>query len=205
MNAQPPPITAPPVPQRTSTRPGCPPVMMRDILLKTMYRMSLSRVSEIARTICLPIPQAIELIDRPARKNCWRRQRTCRQPASSEASFQLTEAGKARAVDALSQSEYYGAMPVPLDAGTPSRSRAQSIRNIQITRRQLQIAMGDLILPPRLIDRSGPGGQFRVGRSCCMARREMANPPSPTASARRWAIASTCRARSPCRAGHQCL
>ncbi len=29
--------------------------------------------------------------------------------------YQLTDAGKSRALDALSQSEYYGACPVPLD------------------------------------------------------------------------------------------
>ncbi len=49
--------------------------------------------------------------------------------------YQLTDAGKARALDALSQSEYYGAMPVPL-AVYAEQVKRQSIRNIQITRDQ---------------------------------------------------------------------
>jgi hypothetical protein len=58
-----------------------------------------------------------------------------------EMGYQLTDAGKARALDALSQSEYYGAMPVPLDRYREQVKR-QSIRNIQITRDQLTAAMG---------------------------------------------------------------
>jgi hypothetical protein len=50
--------------------------------------------------------------------------------------YQLTEAGRKRAQDALAQSEYYGAMPVPMDAYAEQVAR-QSIRNIQITRDQL--------------------------------------------------------------------
>jgi hypothetical protein len=44
----------------------------------------------------------------------------------NEMGYQLTDAGKARALDALSQSEYYGAMPVPLEdyASRSSASRS---------------------------------------------------------------------------------
>lgn len=67
----------------------------------------------------------------------------------------------ARALDALSQSEYYGAMPVPL-AIYREQVKRQSIRNIQLTRAQLTAAMGHLILPPTLIDRK-PGRRSRRG------------------------------------------
>ncbi len=61
--------------------------------------------------------------------------------------YQLTDAGKARALDALAQSEYFGAMPVPLDVYAEQVKR-QSIRNIQITPRLSSTgAMGHLILP----------------------------------------------------------
>ena len=80
-------------------------------------------------------------------------------------SYQLTDAGKARALDALSQSEYYGAMPVPLDIYKEQVKR-QSIRNIQINRKQLLGAMGHLILPDELIDHLGPA--VSSGRSVLM-------------------------------------
>jgi len=154
MNAHSAPVAAPPVPRNLEAT-GLTNVMMRDILLKTMYRMTLSRISEIARNICLPIPQSIELIDLCRQERLLEATASSSMRGSGEASFQLTEAGKARALNALSQSEYYGAMPVPLEAYA-KQIQKQSIRNIQVTRRQLQIAMGDLILPPTLMDDLGP-------------------------------------------------
>lgn len=147
-------IAAPPVPKSLEAT-GLSTVLMRDILLKTMFRMSLSKVTELARTICLPIPQTIELIDLARAERLIEAMATISATAQSEASFQLTDSGKARALDALGQSEYYGAMPVPMQM-YEKQIRRQSIRDIQLTRRQLKIAMGDLILPPTLLDDLGP-------------------------------------------------
>jgi hypothetical protein len=85
--------------------------------------------------------------------------------SGGEMGFQLTDAGKTRALDALSQSEYFGAMPVPLDVYADQVKR-QSIRNIQITRDQLTSAMGHLVLPPALLDHLGPA--VSAGRSILM-------------------------------------
>ena len=85
--------------------------------------------------------------------------------SGGEMGFQLTEAGKSRALDALAQSEYYGAMPVPLEVYTEQVKR-QSIRNIQVTRDQLNGAMGHLILPDELLDHLGPA--VSAGRSVLM-------------------------------------
>ncbi len=154
MNVEFQPIKPPPVPRNLDAT-GLSSVLMRDILLKTMFRMSISKVTELAKTLCLPIPQTIELVDLARAEKLVEATATLTASASSESSFQLTDAGKARALDALSQSEYYGAMPVPLEM-YEEQIRRQSIRDIQITRRQLKIAMGDLILPPTLMDDLGP-------------------------------------------------
>ena len=154
MNIESGPITAPPVPKSLDAT-GLSVVLMRDVLLKTMFRMSLSKISDLAKTICLPIPQTIELIDICRAERMIEATATISSGTQSEASFQLTEAGKARALDALSQSEYYGAMPVPMEM-YEAQIKRQSIRDIQITRRQLKIAMGDLVLPPTLMDDLGP-------------------------------------------------
>lgn len=68
-------------------------------------------------------------------------------------------------MDALAQSEYFGAMPVPLDVYREQVKR-QSIRNIQVTRQQLSGAMGHLILPPALLGNLGPA--VSSGRSILM-------------------------------------
>lgn len=154
-----------PAPLRTLAATGLSTVLMRDILIKTIYRMSLSRITDIARHICMPIPQTIELVDLVRGERLLEARSTKAGDDGNEASFELTEAGKARAMYALSQSEYYGPMPVPLDSYREQLQR-QSIRNIKITRRELKIAMGDLILPPSLMDDLGPA--VSSGRSILM-------------------------------------
>ena len=141
------------------------PVIMRDILLKTMFRMNVTMVSEISRAICLPIPVTQELVDLARSQRLCEAMGTMSATSAKEMAYQLTEAGRSRALDALSQSEYYGAMPVPLDIYREQVKR-QSIRNLQITRDQLMAAMGHLILPKTLMDQLGPA--VSAGRSVLM-------------------------------------
>lgn len=165
MNIQSPPtITAPPAIKSLADT-GLSPVLMREVALKTIYRMSLSKVTDIARQIFLPIPQTIELIDFLRRDRLLEAATNRLDESSEEARFDLTDSGKARAQDALALSEYYGAMPVPLEHYREQIAQ-QSIRNILVTRRDLRIAMGDLILPPSLMDDLGPA--VSSGRSILM-------------------------------------
>ncbi len=140
-------------------------VMMRDILLKTMFRKNLDLVSEIATAICLPRAVTQELIDMAREQKLLEAMGTLNATSGGEMGYQLTDAGKSRTLDALSQSEYFGAMPVPLSVYSEQVKR-QSIRNIQITRDQLTNAMGHLILPNMLLDQLGPA--VSAGRSILM-------------------------------------
>ncbi|MCC5974004.1 MAG: ATPase [Rubellimicrobium sp.] len=164
MNMQTSSVIAPPAPKSLSGM-QLPPVMMRDILLKTMFRMNVTLVSEISRAICLPIPVTQELVDEARSQRLLEAMGTLNANSGNEMAYQLTDAGKARALDALAQSEYYGAMPVPLTVYTEQIKR-QSIRNIHITRDQLTAAMGHLILPPALLGQLGPA--VGAGRSILM-------------------------------------
>ncbi len=157
-------VMAPPAP-RTLEGMKLPIVMMRDILLKTIFRKNLEMVSEIAKSICLPIGVTQELVDLARSQKLLEATGTLHANSGGEMGYQLTDAGKARALDALSQSEYYGAMPVPLDVYSEQVKR-QSIRNIKITREQLTAAMGHLILPDELLDHLGPA--VGAGRSILM-------------------------------------
>jgi len=157
-------VIAPPAPRRMSEM-ELPQVMMRDILLKTMFRQNQEQVSELSKSLCLPIPVTQELVDLAREQKLLQATGTLHAGSGGEMGYQLTDAGKARALDALSQSEYYGAMPVPLDVYAEQVKR-QSIRNIQITREQLTGAMGHLILPDELLDHLGPA--VSSGRSILM-------------------------------------
>lgn len=140
-------------------------VMMRDILLKTMFRMNLSLVTDLARIICLPVPLVQELVDITRGQRLIEATGTLHATSGNEMGYQLTDGGKARALDALAQSEYYGAMPVPLDTYKEQVAR-QSVRKLKLTRAELLRGMGHLILPPDLIDNLGPA--VTSGRSILM-------------------------------------
>jgi len=154
-----------PVPPRTLSDTGLNMVLMRDILLKTMFRTNMDTVSGLAKLICLPISLTQELVDLGRSQKLVQAMGTLHANSGGEMGYQLTDGGKARALDALSQSEYYGAMPVPL-ADYSAQMKRQSIRNIQLTRPQLMQAMGHLVLPPNLIDQLGPA--VSSGRSILM-------------------------------------
>ncbi|MDI3336530.1 ATPase [Defluviimonas aestuarii] len=164
MNMQVPNVIAP-IPPKSLAETGLSTVMMRDLLLKTIFRMNLEFVSEISRQIALPIPATQELIDLARVQKLVQATGTLHATSGGEMGYQLTDSGKARALDALGQSEYYGAMPVPLEVYR-EQVRKQSIRNVQMTRQQLTSAMGHLILPDELLDHLGPA--VGAGRSILM-------------------------------------
>ncbi len=169
MNMQVPPAAAtgvqPPPQPRTLAETGLSLVMLRDILLKTMFRMNLDLVSDLSRVICLPVPLTQELVDMSRGQKLLEATGTLHATSGNEMGYQLTDAGKARALDALSQSEYYGALPVPL-ADYAVQMRRQSVRDIKLTRPDLLKGMGHLILPDDLIDNLGPA--VSSGRSILM-------------------------------------
>ena len=164
MNMQTANVMAPPPPKRIEEM-KLPRVMMRDILLKTMFRKNVDMVTDISKAICLPSAVTQELVDMAREQKLLEATGTLNANSGNQMGYQLTDAGKNRALDALAQSEYFGAMPVPLDVYREQVKR-QSIRNIQISRDQLTGAMGHLILPPDLLDQLGPA--VGAGRSILM-------------------------------------
>jgi len=164
MNMQVSGVIAPPAPKRLEEM-HLPIVMMRDILLKTIFRKNLAKVTEIAPAVCLPIPVVQELVDLARSHKMLEAMGSLSAGGDGQMSYQLTDAGKTRALDALAQSEYFGAMPVPLSVYSEQVKR-QSIRNIQVTREQLTASMGHLILPSHLLDHLGPA--VSAGRSILM-------------------------------------
>ncbi len=164
MNMQTPTVSAPPSPTTLSEM-KLPLVMMRDILLKTIFRKNTNMVSEISEAISLPLTTTQELVDMARDQKLLEATGTLNANSGNEMGYQLTDTGKARALDALAQSEYFGAMPVPLDVYREQVKR-QSIRNIQVSRHQLLNAMGHLVLPDSLLDHLGPA--VSAGRSILM-------------------------------------
>ena len=147
-------VQAPPSP-KTLAETGLSIVMMRDILLKSMFRTNQDQVTNLSKVISLSVPLTQELVDLARTQKLVTATGTMHATAGNEMGYELTDAGKARALDALSQSEYYGSMPVPLEQYKIQIKR-QSVRDIKLSRDQLMSGMGHLILPPDLIDNLGP-------------------------------------------------
>ena len=164
MNMHVPSVMAPPAP-RDLEGTGLSLVMVRDILLKTMFRSNLETVTDLARALALPVRVTQELVDLARAQSLVEAMGTMRAGAEGEMPYRLSDSGKARALDALAQSEYFGALPVPLSAYTAQVER-QSIRNLAMTRERLTAAMGDLILPDNLLGQLGPA--VGAGRSILM-------------------------------------
>ena len=157
-------VTPPPTPKSLADV-GLSTVMMRDILLKTLFRMNIDLVSQISRVICLPALLTQELVDLARSQRLVEATGTLHATSGNEMGYQLTDSGKSRALDALAQSEYYGALPVPLERYAEQMKR-QSVRNIKLTRAELMKGMGHLILPSDLIGNLGPA--VTSGRSILM-------------------------------------
>ncbi|MGI3163293.1 ATPase [Pseudooceanicola sp. 200-1SW] len=157
-------VQAPPAPS-TLEEMRLPVVMMRDIVIKTMFRKNTDKVTDLAQAICLPVAVTQELVDLCRDQLLIEATGSMSASSSGEMGYQLTDNGRARALDALAQSEYFGPMPVPMDVYAQQVKR-QSVRDIQISRDRLEQAMGHLILPPDLIGNLGPA--ISSGRSILM-------------------------------------
>ena len=96
-------VTAPPAPKSLDEM-RLPVVMMRDILLKTIFRKNVETASELARAICLPINVTQYLVDMARGQKLLEATGTLHANSGGEMGYQLTDAGKARALDALAQS-----------------------------------------------------------------------------------------------------
>jgi hypothetical protein len=165
MNMHPQMGITPPAEPRDLRETGLSAVMMRDIALKTIFRTNLAQVSDIARAIALPAPLTQALIEAMRAQRLIEAMGNTSATSSSEMSYQLTDAGRARALEALAQSEYFGAIPVPMTSYA-AQMRRQSVRDTKITRADLMAAMGHLVLPDDLISNLGPA--ISSGRSILM-------------------------------------
>ena len=186
----------PPPSPRSLADVGINTVMMRDILLKTMFRTNLILVSDLASAICLPVPLTQELVDLARTQRLIEATGTMHATAGNEMGYQLTDGGKARALDALSASPNTTARCRSRWRCTTSRSSASRCATSRLNREQLMSGMGHLILPPDLIVEPWPGRHLGPVDPDVWPARQRQIVDLATASAPPWATRSMCRAPS---------
>jgi len=151
-------------PEKTSIRPQIPSTLadlgleftlMRDILLKTFFRRNLSDITDLAEALHITVPITQELVDDSRRNGLVETLGAIGASTTASLRYQLTESGRARAIDALTQSEYYGALPVPL-ADFWKQSARQGIGDAAIRQERLERSLSHLVLPEGMMQQLGP-------------------------------------------------
>lgn len=154
-------VTQPPSP-RTLTETGINAVFARDIFLKTMFRRNLQTLTSLSKALCVTPPVVQELIDIAREQNLIETTGKIASEQSTELRYQMTESGKSRALDALAQSEYFGALPVPLPVFMAQVQR-QKIKDVAISRKDLEYGFRKMVLPESIYGKLGPA--VNSGRS----------------------------------------
>ena len=131
------------------------PELCRDIMLKTMFRRNMTLTSDVARALCVLPPVVQEMVEFCRENGLVETLGMRGTEGAAELRYQLTDAGKQRAMDALEQSEYYGALPVTLEEFREQTKR-QSITDVAITKERLEGSMQHLVLPDDMLDQLGP-------------------------------------------------
>lgn len=123
-----------------------------ELLAKTMLQLGLSRLVDLGSQLCLS-GSVVEVLCQFMRREGLL-ELTRRGQHEADVQFELTLAGRARALEWLAGNSYVGAAPVPLQLYA-ERVRAQSARERVITLRQARQAYADQVLPDGLLDQLG--------------------------------------------------
>jgi predicted ATPase with chaperone activity len=125
---------------------------MEDLALKTLYLGGTMSARELARQMRLSVNVADELMGR------IRTAQLC-QVTGMTGNLQtvaLTDQGRKRGLEALSQSQYAGAAPVSLESYV-AVVRKQSVRKMVVRKADVERAFGDLIIDQKVLGQIGTG------------------------------------------------
>jgi energy-coupling factor transporter ATP-binding protein EcfA2 len=144
-----------PRPPKTVAETGIELLFLRDLLLKTAYRTNIELASRLAKVMCVLPTVLQELIELAREQKLMETVGKSVDSGTNELRYQLTEAGRSRASDAFSQSEYYGAVPVPLDEFIAQAAK-QKVVDISIPRDALINSMRNMVIHADMLEEIGP-------------------------------------------------
>src|SRR5512136_351202 len=124
--------------------------LLEDLALKTLYLTGEMTLLELAGQMALSLGVADELFQR------LRKDQFCQVTGMEKGVHRITttSGGKTRALELLSQNSYTGPAPVSL-ADYVDRVRAQSVKNMKVTPKDLHRAFEGLVLDARTLDQLG--------------------------------------------------
>ncbi len=143
------PVYCPPAPDTVDAT-GIPHGLIMDLILKRTYISGVASLQSLSQALKLT-PLVLEAVFRDMRQQ---QLVEVKGMVGNDYSFSLTQAGRHLALDRYQMSHYAGAAPVSLKQYT-RLTKAQSAK-VKIDRRNLKQALGDLVLPDKLLDKFGP-------------------------------------------------
>lgn len=145
----------PPLPPKTLDGLGFQRVFLRDLVLKTLYRTNIELLSTLTQVMCVLPTVLSEVVEMARSQDLVQTVGKTVDSDTNELRYQLTDAGRKRAEDALRQSEYYGAVPVRLDHFIDQANR-QKVSNIFVSSEALTDSLKNLIISKTLLNYLGP-------------------------------------------------
>jgi len=130
--------------------------LLMDLALKLLYFEGEIDGPDIADRMKVPLPVAVDLLD------VLRKEKLCTVLGSERGvvpvyRYGITEAGTARAREALARNEYLGPVPVSLDAYVEIVKRQSVGMACSVIRREdLEHALNELVVSPSVINQMGP-------------------------------------------------
>lgn len=128
--------------------------LIQDLILRVIYTRSRASGMEIATELCFYY-SVIDPLLQELRKADFVDIAGQRGYGDTNYEYVLTGRGTQAALDALTKSQYSGPAPVPFQAYLES-IKAQTIKNMVVTRRNIRRAFGDLIINDAVLNEIGP-------------------------------------------------
>lgn len=126
-----------------------------DLALKVIYFGGYVRGTDISATLRLPFADVTEAIIDFLKDEKFVEVRGGQDFGKATMEYSLTARGREKATEAMSRNTYVGAAPVPFERYERA-VKLQGIKEITITQEQMKVAMGDLIINPRIFNLLGP-------------------------------------------------
>jgi energy-coupling factor transporter ATP-binding protein EcfA2 len=152
----------PPVPRKVEQT-GLSEIFLTELMLKiAFFEAGVFTLSSITQKISLPRSVVDELVFQAKADRLVAVRSTGSSGGNASLVYELTDAGRERAEVALTQSQYAGPAPVPIDDYT-SMVTHQSIRHIEVDEAWVRQSLAKLVLSDALIAQLGPA--MNSGRS----------------------------------------
>ena len=136
--------------------------LLADLALKFFYYQGMATGAEVADQVKLPWSGVVEhVIDHLATEKLVDL-RGGKGFGRVSVDFQLTEKGREYARDALSRTTYVGPAPIPIEQYNALITQ-QTRETPTVSRKQLELALGHLVVPSGIVDKLGPA--VNSGRS----------------------------------------